>query len=224
LSDSDLEILKSLGIRTVASFLTGAEIEAKGGDILPEGIREIHLPIESGNAEELTRIVNEARRTGDFSLLPPDVNIEIHQMLVEEGREEYATLLRTLIEPESCPAVFHCSHGIHRTGTATAILLSLLGVPWETVREDYLLSNEARSEEIEKRLEVLKQSAAETLGIPASEVDMTNIRAFFILEGEYIDATYDEIVRRYGSIEKYVTEGLSLSENEIEQLRNALLE
>ena len=31
------------------------------------------------------------------------------------------------------PMVFHCFHGVHCTGMAAAMLLSFLGVPWQTV-------------------------------------------------------------------------------------------
>jgi protein-tyrosine phosphatase len=224
LSDSDLKVLEDLGVQKVASFLTNAEIEARGNDRLPEGVAKIHLPIESGNAAEMTELVGEARRTGDFSLLPPDVNPAIHRMLVQDGREEYAAILREISDPGNRPYVYHCSHGIHRTGTATAILLAILGVPWETVREDYLLSNEYRSEEIERRLEELRHAAAKTLGIPSSEVDMTNARAFYILQDSYIDATWDEIIKNYGTIDNYAREGLGLSEAEIQRLRLELLD
>ena len=87
---------------------------------------------------ELTGIVNEARITGDFSKVPADLNPEIHRLLVVEAKDYYAKLLREIIAVDSQPLVYHCSHGVHRTGTATAILLSALGVPWENVREDYL--------------------------------------------------------------------------------------
>ena len=113
---------------------------------------------------------------------------------------------------------------IHRTGTAAAILLSVLGVPWETIEEDYLLSNDYRSGEIERRLEELRQAAAKTLGIQPSEVDMTNMKAFYILEAAYIDAARDEIMREYGSMEDYIRVGLGLTDEDIHRLRDELLD
>ena len=35
-----------------------------------------------------------------------------------------------------------------------------MGVPWETVREDYLLSNKYRKDEVNKRLDQLQRMAA----------------------------------------------------------------
>ena len=45
--------------------------------------------------------------------------------------------------PDSRPAVFHCTAGKDRTGLLSALVLSLLGVPEETVVADYALSGEA---------------------------------------------------------------------------------
>jgi protein-tyrosine phosphatase len=187
-------------------------------------VREIPLPIASGNAEELAAVVNQARRTGDFSLLPPTINPEIHQLLINEAQAEYAALLRAAADPSKRPLVLHCSHGIHRTGTATAVLLSALGVPWYTVREDYLLSNQYRAEEIEHRLGQLREMAAAAQGVAPEDVDMSGANAFYVLEGSYIDASLDEAVTRYGSMASYIREGLGVSDEELAGLRASLLE
>lgn len=180
--------------------------------------------MEAGKLGELATVVNEARGTGDFSEVPVDLNSEIHRILIDEGREYYATLLREIVDPANRPMVYHCSHGVHRTGTATAILLSALGVPWETVREDYLLSNKYREKEIGIRLNELQQLAADTFLIEPEEVDMANIRAFYILDAAYIDASLDQAVKEYGSMENYIRKGLGVSDEEIASLREELLE
>ena len=200
------------------------EIEKRGRDRLPERTKEVFVPIESDGATELVKEVLSARETGDFSKLPVELNPELHRLLVEVGAKSYAALIREIIKNEEGALVYHCSHGIHRTGTATAIILSLAGVPWETVREDYLLSNETRREEVIKRVAQLGKMTAKTQGIPFEKVDMTNIKAFYILEGEYIDATRDEILKTYGSFENYAITELNISNEEIEALKKVLLD
>ena len=197
-------------------------IEARGSDRLPEGTKQVLFPIEAGGG--LVVEAGKARNTGDFSKVPADLNPKFHELLAEEAKEQYAALIREIIASDGAPLAYHCSHGIHRTGTATAIILSAVGVPWETVREDYLLSNKTRAEEIEKRTEQLRQLAAGTFGIPEEEVDMTNIKAFYILEGDYIDGTLNVITAEYGDIEAYLTKGLGLTTEEVEQLRELLLD
>lgn len=222
LTNDDVARLERLGIRTVVNFLTEQEIEFRGEDRLPDGVETLSLPI-AGEDNEASVIV-EARKNADFSQVPVEINPDIHRLLVDVARKEYAKLLRTIADPERRPLVFHCSHGVHRTGTAAAILLSALGVPWETVRRDYLRSNDCRKEEIERRLAALRNQAAKNRGVSPAEVDMTNANAFYVLQGEYIDASLDEAVKRYGSMENYVRDGLGISDHEVERLRSELLE
>ena len=224
LSDEDVAKLEEMDIRTVVSFLTEKEVEARGPDRLPANTVEVALPMEAGNLGDLTAVVNEARKTGDFSQVPPDINPDIHRRLMVEAGEYYAALLREIADPASRPLVFHCSHGIHRTGTATAILLSALGVPWETVREDYLLSNTYRQEEIDHRLGQLRDLYAENNGISPDDVDTTNMDAFYILQGAYIDAALEQAVEDYGSMEAFIRDGLGVSDEEIEKLQEQLLD
>jgi len=224
LTDADLARLETLGIETVVSFPTEREIEARGPDRLPTGTVEVALPMAAGNLGDLTAVVVEARKTGDFSGVPPDINPDIHRRLMIEAREYYAALLREIADPANRPLVFHCSHGIHRTGTAAAILLSALGVPWETVREDYLLSNTYRQEEIDQRLAQLRDLHAQNTGVSPEEVDTTNMDAFYILQGSYIDAALEQGVADYGSMENYIREGLGIGDQEIDHLRHELLE
>lgn len=221
LTDDDVAKLEQLGIRTVVNFLTAEEIEASGENRLPRDAREILLPIETDDG--LVGAVLEARKRGDFSKVPADLNPEIHRILVDEARIQYASLFKVIAHSDA-PIVFHCSHGIHRTGTAAAILLWGLGVPWETIREDYLLSNAYRKSEVEHRLAQLRELAARNQNVSPDNVDMTNINAFYILEGRYIDAARDEILSEYGSVAHYLADGLGLSDSEIETLRRRLLE
>lgn len=225
LTDADVQELEQLGIKTVVNFLSPNEIAHDGADRLPDGVKHISIPIDprtglEGILEELIH----ARKTGDFSKIPPDVNPEIHRVLVGEAREQYAQLIRTVLDEDNLPLVFHCSHGVHRTGTAAAIMLSALGVPWDAVREDYLLSNECRKEQNDKRIGQLRDLAAEHSGVAPQEVDTANIRAFYVLDGSYIDASKETVKKDYGSFDQYLLEGLELTQEEVAALRELMLE
>ena len=225
LTDDDVAKVGELGIGTVVNFLAPNEIEHDGADRVPEGVEQISIPIDPKTGlEGILEDLIHARKTGDFSKIPVDVNPEIHRVLVREARDQYAQLFRTIIQSEERPVVFHCSHGVHRTGTAAAILLSALGVPWETVREDYLLSNECRSEQNEKRIGQLRDLAAAGEGMAPEDVDTRNIEAFYLLDGSYVDASLETIRREYGTMDDYLRDGLGLSDDELKALREKLLE
>jgi protein-tyrosine phosphatase len=225
LSDDDVKKIDHLGIKTVISFLNPTEIKARGEDRLPDDVKRIYLPIDVdlGEGASVAEVMR-ARKTGDFSKIPAVVNPDIHRSLTRDSKESYTQLLRHLANPSNQPAVFHCSHGVHRTGTATALILTAIGVPWETVREDYLLSNTYRKEEVAKRTEQLKQLNAKNNQVAPEDVDMTNINAFYILDGSYIDASLDEAIKEYGSMKNYIRQGLGITEEEILALRQSLLE
>jgi len=66
--------------------------------------------------------------------------------------------------------------------------------------------------------------AAEKRGISPEQVDMNNMEAFLIQDGAYIDASKAEMIDEFGSVNSYITDGLGLSDREIQKLRNELLE
>jgi len=226
LTDNDVEKLQALGVKTVVNFLTPSETDYRGKDRLPGGIHEISLPItgEIADVPDAAAQLVEARKTGDFRKFPPDFNPQVHNDLVSGlADKQYRELFEVLADESNYPLVYHCSHGVHRTGTATALLLSALDVPWETVREDYLLSNETRRAEVKPRIDQLEGLAA---GLPMSDDDRKEnsqaIRAFYILQPEYIDASLDGAVEKYGSLDRYLEEGLGVNAQRRSALRGLL--
>ena len=228
LTDADIAMLEKLGIKTVVNFLTPGEIEYRGRDRLPEGVQEISLPITgdvNGIPDAANRLV-QARKTGDFREFPPEFNPLVHEELVGGiADEQYQKLFEILGDKTKYPIVFHCSHGIHRTGTAAALVLSALGVSWETVREDYLLSNDARAQEVGPRMKQLNAQATE-LGLSEEDLKANSeaIEAFYVLQGHYIDASKAKAQARSGSLRAYIETELGVSGDNLEILQTILLE
>ena len=221
LTEKDIEKIQSLNIKTVVNFLTEEERNKNGEDKLPEGVKSLFLPISGQNNEAIT--VLEARQNGDFSKVPADFNYKIHAMLIEDAQEEYAQLFNILSDEKNYPIVFHCSHGIHRTGTAASLILSSLGVPWATVRDDYLLSNDYRKDEINQRVEALNKLAGENPDVIDQEQNKENIEAFYVLKDEYIDGTKTNIETNYGSFDQYLY-NIGVQKEEIQYIKEILLE
>ncbi len=57
--------------------------------------------------------------------------------------------------PNNEALLFHCTAGKDRTGIGAALLLYALGVPYQTIKEDYLASNVYRKESNAKMIEQL---------------------------------------------------------------------
>ncbi|MGW4485145.1 tyrosine-protein phosphatase [Amycolatopsis sp. NPDC004368] len=86
-----------------------------------------------------------------------------YPFLVDFVGADYAfgDLLRAIAANGSGATVFHCSAGKDRTGWATAVLLSLLGVPRATIEADFMLSNDELGDPEAVELSWLRAAFAE---------------------------------------------------------------
>ncbi len=113
--------------------------------------------------------------------------------------------------------MFHCTAGKDRAGFAAALVLRILGVPKERVIEDYLLTNVFTEKETEKILWQIRLASF-------FQADTDNIRQLLGVEERYIVAAFDAIESEWGSFDRYVSEGLGISAEEIARLRSIYLE
>jgi len=221
LSDDDLGKLGELGIRTVVDFRSPEEVSARGQGRLPSGAQLVPLPIASSDIfSKLIPMFLE----GDFSQVPPDLLEQVNRMLVREFTEEYASLLRALSDPANRPLVFHCTQGKDRAGFGAAMVLSALGVPWETVLDDYLLSNHFRKEENDKMLGMIRGFASNHGGPEGEEVAFSRVEGLLYVKEQSLQAAHAEIIDSHGSVEGFIIEGLGCSADGLTQLRDDLLE
>jgi protein-tyrosine phosphatase len=105
------------------------------------------------------------------------------------------------------PTVFHCTAGKDRTGWAQAVFLSILRVPRSTIVEDYLLTNEFMQGDA---LESVRQS----IGAARSKV---------IANPAALDAAFDQVAKEFGSFDRYLHQGLHLSDVTLAALRKNFL-
>lgn len=109
--------------------------------------------------------------------------------------------------------VLNCTAGKDRTGIGTALVLHALGVPYATIRQDFLLSNAGVD------VAGLRRSLPEDLAKLPDEA-LTPLAG---VEGEYIDTTFAQLRKDYGSIEGYLQKELAIGPREIAQLRRRML-
>ena len=161
---------------------------------------------------------------GDFSQVPPDLLDRVNRHLARDFSAQFGGLLRALTDPANRPLVFHCTQGKDRAGFGAAMVLSALGVPWGTVVEDYLLSNHFRKAENDKMLGMIRRFAASQAGAEGEEIAFQRVEGLLYVKEQSLGAAYDEILALHGSVEAYLVEGLGCARDDLERLRDDLLE
>lgn len=128
------------------------------------------------------------------------------------------------IADDHVPLIVHCAAGKDRTGIAVAVLLNTLGIPWETILEDYLLTNQVAN------FEVFMRARRDTqLGVTDSEHPLLAMPAsmrqvLFSADTAFLQAAKDEIDRRYGGLDAYLERAAGVAPALQERARQALLE
>jgi protein-tyrosine phosphatase len=115
-----------------------------------------------------------------------------------------------LLDPGGLPALCHCTTGKDRTGWTCAALQALLGVPHDVVLQDFLASNRQIVPKYQQRVDEFAARG----GDPALLVPVLSVLP------EYLEASFDEVRRVYGSIEGYFGEALGLDARMQQALRD----
>ncbi|MGE0774592.1 MAG: tyrosine-protein phosphatase [Sphingomonadaceae bacterium] len=115
------------------------------------------------------------------------------------------------------PLLFNCAAGKDRTGVAAALILHALGVPRDTIYEDYLLTNSHAdfSDFLNGR-----QSAIVRVALRAPEV----IAPLFAADTTYLDAMFETLDEDHGGIDGYLQDMLSVDAAARARLRELLVD
>jgi len=213
LTESDLNTLQRLGVRSVNDLRTQTEVD-KEPDNIPEksGITYRHLPVGNdslmaGSEKEMMQKLKDLKpKESEKFMIDATANFPI------DYKESYKKLYAQL-NKEQLPLVFHCTAGKDRTGLATALLLDVLGVNKDVIYDDYLMSNFYRYDFIEEKVK-----KASIYGI-----DHKVLRPFMDVRKKYLVAAFDKIESEYGSVENYFKKGLGFTEEDISKWKNELL-
>lgn len=158
-------------------------------------------------------------RTGDSSELPDDILSVNNQLVVDEARSAYGQLFKRLANPQNLPLLFNCTHGKDRTGIAAVLCLLALNVPADKAKADYLASNHYRKEENEEQLNALRTYVQNKPGI-----DIGKLEAAFTILPRHFEVILESIESLHGDLESYFREGLGIEQEELEAMRQNLLE
>jgi protein-tyrosine phosphatase len=217
LTDRDLERLAGLGIRLVCDF-RGPDERAEEPDRLPSERPPEVAELEVSDPSFSASALRERITSGDLD------SVDLRQVLIDANRlfagrfaPQYAAMFERITRPEELPALVHCTAGKDRAGFASALILRALGVPMETVAEDFLLTNHYTAAKIERTLLVIRL-------VSFFRTDPERVRPVLGVERAYLDAAFEEIDARWGSFDRYRREALGLDDARLAAFRDLALE
>ncbi len=220
ISPEDMEKIAQLGLKNDYDLRTEAE-RTPVPDQLPPGVNNIWLDVlkdATGSAPTNLLALLQNPKEGNKALGDGKIEaifITSYREFVSlpSAKTAYHELFTSLADQNKLPALFHCTTGKDRTGWAAAALLTLLDVPKETVMKDYLRSNDYILPLYKKVIDAFVDGGGEP-SIP---------QAIFGVKVEYLDASFDEMETKYGTIENYFSEGLGIDAATQNALRDLYL-
>jgi protein-tyrosine phosphatase len=212
LTPDDFQRLGALGIQTVCDFRSTDERNRDAVE-WPVGVQPTVLAtdygLDTGAIAALFRsgpVTAEATRkamAGFYAEMP---------FLFAD---QYARMMRQLVDGRA-PLAFNCSAGKDRTGLAAALLLTVLGVPYETAVADYLLSNQTY------RPTPPAAGGDDPTARMFASMPKDALQALMGVDRRYLDSSFAAIEAK-GGMDRYLSDQLGLTPSDIEKLRSRYL-
>ncbi|MDO4489040.1 MAG: tyrosine-protein phosphatase [Eubacteriales bacterium] len=221
----DIEKLLGYHLATVVDFREQDVI-----DIAPdpeiEAVKNVHIPVMDESLKEKAKgitaanddayvqtLVGVASREG-FSL----ENTYVEMIDTETGKAGFAEFFRILLNKKEGEAIlFHCSYGKDRTGIAAALFLTAMGVDEKIIQEDFELTNKFMAQKIDGTIKVAE-------GFTKDEDVLTKVGYLVGVDPNAMKHLMEHLKEKYGSVYAFITDGLMISEEDLERLREMYLE
>lgn len=217
LSDYELKLLEELKIGMIIDLRAPDEIEMEP-DRIPEGAgyRNFRVKDEVLGFEYVADLFRRASAGEvDTREFMKNHYREMHRIYTEVWGEIFSSLAAS----EYTPTIVHCTGGKDRTGLFSALFLLLLGAEHDQVVEDYLLSGFHGKTLKQKAVRYALKFREEALPI-----DPKVTYPFLTTLPEFLLAAIDGIVTDYSSLSAYYREGLGLTADQIERIRNRFIQ
>jgi len=216
LKRSSFEELEQLKINKVIDLRTKQEV-AKEPDQLPKNISyQLYSAFEDKNDEMAN--ARKLALKGKISGKDADQRmVKFYTDYVSENPEIIKTIITDILNSEQ-PVLYHCTAGKDRTGIITSLILKVLKFDDSVIFEEYLQSNNLRKDLIQKRLNL-----ANTFHFVYPKLDIGVVEKTSWIERNYLQSAFDEINKKYGSMENYIHQILGISESQQEVYINKLL-
>lgn len=217
LSD-ERQLSEEYHVKTVIDLRTEAERKRKPDATLP-GVEYYHIPVmednsyRGGDGADLYQFILQYQGDGE------EFMTQRYSSLIRDkyALDQYARFLDVLLHHGEGAVLWHCYDGKDRTGVATALLLCALGIPEETIREDFMRSNACLDMELQYMLRYMEAMGKD------SPLAAENMSIFYRVKRSYIDHVFEDIRLEYGTVDRFLRRGLYLTPRAMEELQDKYL-
>lgn len=216
LSINDWQKLLKIKIRLICDLRTQKEKKSRLTTIpAGENIRIINIPVNPqgqnwNRFHYLTTLIFRAKKL-NFKKILTDFYWNFAFSQTEQIREVFSLLSCS----QNLPAVIHCTAGKDRTGLVSALIQSVAGACRDAVMENYLLTNHNTAARLEKSLLLMRKMSF-------NQITKEQLIPFMEARREYLEPVLDEILRRYGSYEEYLSRLCRIRPDQIDGIKNNL--
>lgn len=124
--------------------------------------------------------------------------------------------LREVVLNHEYPVVVHCATGKDRAGVLTALLLTLLDIPYETIMEDYL-------KQYPFYIGTARRYGAIVFACSFSKELAKKVYDYYIVEEEFLNLTMNTLKKRFGSLDNFFHDFVGFTDEDIQNFRNIAL-
>ena len=205
------ELRDTYNLKVVIDLRTTQEHDDKPDKVI-DGVTYYHLPLvameEMGTSSEKE---GKAKVLKDHKL--PDIYEYYRNMVIPKRKETWTKIFDILLDTKEGSIYFHCTVGKDRSGLASAIILSALGIDKETIYKDYLLTNEDKIIPFSYRL----------FSYLMDKEFRKEFMEYFKAKESYLDESFRYIDEQYGGMETFLKDICGLTKEKREKLRELYL-
>ncbi|SDC84038.1 protein-tyrosine phosphatase [Terribacillus halophilus] len=216
LSANDIEKFHRLNIKSICDLRTFTEQKSKISRI-NSNVKILNVSIHDKSRAftrfEFFKFLVTKSNTINFE----DIMKDMYKHMASETYKEINQIITFLSEQRNLPALIHCTGGKDRTGFITAIIQLFAGVPYETVMDDYLFSNQLIAVPMKKKERYIQWMSL-------FRISPESIKPILEVRREYLEEACNKILNQYGDIDRYLKSACKIPEDNLIKLKQLLTE
>lgn len=217
LSDEDkITLLNEYKLKKIIDFRSDNEVKNAPDDKI-NGVEYKQIDIlgelagNTSSSEDMSK--NATIKTASEIMKEIYVNLVVNK----NSQKSYIDFLNIVKNLEDGSLLFHCFAGKDRTGFGALIIMKILGVKDDDIFEDYLKTNEQRTEANKIIVDELAKTGA-------SKEEIETMEQLMKVDISYLEEAYNAIYKNYSSFDGYLTNILNVDNETTKRFRKLYLE